>query len=109
MNESAVMIMTTVDSDAQADTLCTVLIEQNLAACIQELPVFSRYRWQGEIQRDREILLLVKTAASIADAAMQAIERHHDYDVPEILVVPVTAGLPAYLQWLVTETGTGGA
>ncbi|MDZ7668154.1 MAG: divalent-cation tolerance protein CutA [Gammaproteobacteria bacterium] len=108
MSDSAVMIMTTVDSESQADTVCRALIEQNLAACIQELPVSSRYRWQGEIQRDREILLLVKTAADVAGAAMQAIERLHDYEVPEILAVPVTAGLPAYLQWLVTETRTGG-
>ncbi len=108
MSDSAVMIMTTVDSEAQADTLCSVLLEQHLAACIQELPVTSRYRWQGEIQRDRETLLLVKTAAGAADAAVQVIERHHDYEVPEILVVPVTGGLPAYLQWLMTQTRTDG-
>lgn len=108
MSERGVVIMTTVESPSQAETICNVLLEQRLAACIQEMPITSRYRWQGEVQRDAEILLLVKTSASAADAAMHVIETYHDYDTPEIIALPVTGGLPAYLQWLDDETRSDG-
>lgn len=75
-----------------------------MVVCIQEIPVASRYRWEGEVQRDEEVLLLVKTSMGAADAAMQVIEHCHDYDTPEIVVLPITGGLPACLQWLEDET-----
>jgi periplasmic divalent cation tolerance protein len=109
MSERAVMIMTTVDSDEQTETLCQVLLEEHLAACIQALPIVSRYRWEGEVQRDSETLLMVKTSASAVDAAMRVIETYHDYDTPEIVVLPITAGLPAYLDWVEEESRAGGA
>lgn len=104
MEQRATLIMTTVASEAEADAVCTPLLEQRLAACIQEIPITSRYRWQGRIQRDGEILLLVKTSAGAADEAMRTIEHHHAYDVPEIVVLPLTGGLPAYLEWMAEET-----
>lgn len=104
MEPRATLIMTTVATRDQADALCTRLLEQRLAACIQEIPMTSRYRWQGEVQRDAEILLLVKTSAGAARRAMEAIEANHEYDVPEIVALPVTDGLPAYLAWLGDET-----
>lgn len=104
MSDEAVMLMTTVENADQAESLAAVLLEERLAACIQELPITSRYRWQGELQRDSEVLLLIKTSANAADAAVHVIERHHDYDTPEIVAVPITAGLPAYLQWIHDET-----
>jgi len=109
MSERAVMIMTTVDSDGQMETLCRVLLEEHLAACIQTLPIVSRYRWEGQVQRDAETLLMVKTAASAVDATMRVIETYHDYDTPEIVVLPITAGLPAYLDWVEAETRADGA
>lgn len=109
MSERAVMIMTTVDSDEQTETLCQVLLEEHLAACIQTLPVVSRYRWEGEVQRDAETLLMVKTSAGAVDAAMRVIETYHDYDTPEIVVLPITAGLPAYLDWVEEESRADGA
>lgn len=104
MTERAVVVMTTVDSAALAETLAERLLEDRLAGCIQELPIASRYRWEGAMQRDEEILLLVKTSEAAAAAAMRCIEKHHSYEVPEILVIPVTDGLPAYLRWLTRES-----
>jgi len=109
MSERAVMIMTTVDSDEQMETLCRVLLEERLAASILTLPIVSRYRWEGQVQRDAETLLMVKTAASAVDATMRVIETYHDYDTPEIVVLPITAGLPAYLDWVEAETRADGA
>ena len=103
MNDSGTLVMTTVDSEELARTLATRLLEKRLAACVQEVRIDSHYRWDGELRYEPEILLLVKTSAETAPAAMRLIEDIHSYEVPEIIALPVTAGLPAYLQWLAEE------
>jgi periplasmic divalent cation tolerance protein len=105
MSEKGVLLMTTVNDGAQARSLAARLIEDRLAACVQEIPIHSHYRWEGKLQRSSEILLLVKTSTAAADAAMQSIEKNHEYEVPEIIALPIAGGLPAYLKWLVEETG----
>lgn len=105
MNAKATLIMTTVDSDALAADIGRRLVEQKLAACVQEVRIQSRYRWEGEVRCDPEILLLVKTSTAAADDAMRVIRDHHSYDLPEIVALPITAGLPGYLQWLDSEAG----
>lgn len=102
--DAGAVIMTTVDSEELAASLAAVLLERRLAACVQQLEITSRYRWEGAVQCDAEILLLVKTSAAAAEAAVRAIEENHSYDVPEILVLPATGGLPAYLDWIAAET-----
>jgi periplasmic divalent cation tolerance protein len=104
MSAQAVVVMTTVDSEGLARTLGEKLLEARLAACVQEIRISSRYRWEGALQCDAEILLLIKTSTASAAAAMRCVERHHSYEVPEILAIPVTDGLPAYLQWLARES-----
>jgi periplasmic divalent cation tolerance protein len=103
MRETGMLIMTTVDSDDAAAALASSLLERRLAACVQEVRINSRYRWQGELRYDAEILLLVKTSKQAAEAAMDLIRDIHNYEVPEIIAVPIDAGLPAYLQWLTAE------
>lgn len=100
------MLMTAVDSEAAAQTLAQGLVEAQLAACVQVLPVQSFYVWQGQSRRDAEYLLLVKTRVALAPALETFVRAHHSYDVPELLLVPVTAGSAAYLQWL--RAGTMG-
>jgi periplasmic divalent cation tolerance protein len=102
------LIMTTVDSDELAAALAARLLDERLAACVQEIPIKSHYRWGGSIRRDPEILLLVKTSNAAADAAMQLIRTTHSYELPEIIALPVTAGLPAYLEWLAAEADGAG-
>jgi periplasmic divalent cation tolerance protein len=99
----AMLIMTTVDGDDAAARLATRLIEQQQAACVQQVEIRSRYRWQGEARCEGEILLLVKTSAMAAAAAMETIQAHHPYDVPEIIALPIVAGSAAYLEWLARE------
>jgi periplasmic divalent cation tolerance protein len=101
-------VVTTTDSRAAADGLARGAVEARLAACAQVLgPITSSYRWEGTIATEEEWQVLLKTTA----AAYPALERHlreaHTYDVPEILCLPVTAGSPAYLEWLDTEVGSG--
>jgi periplasmic divalent cation tolerance protein len=90
---------------AEADQIAEALVQQRLAACVQILPMQSRYRWQGEVVRDNEILLLVKTRADLYPALEAAVLKLHSYQTPEIIQVPVLAGLPAYLDWLRENTG----
>ena len=103
MKDKATLLMTTVDSDDLAKTVATRLLEKRLAACVQEIRINSHYRWDGELRCEPEVLLLVKTSPGAAAAAMRLIEDIHSYEVPEIIALPVTAGPPAYLQWLTGE------
>jgi periplasmic divalent cation tolerance protein len=107
MNSKAVLIMTTVDNEELASTISTRLVEQKLAACVQEINIRSRYRWDDEVRCDPEILLLVKTSAAVANAAMRSIQENHNFEVPEIIAVPITGGSPDYLKWIAREADGG--
>jgi periplasmic divalent cation tolerance protein len=99
-----VTIMTTVAQAEDAARIAEMLLRDKLAACVQEMTIRSRYRWNDQIQCDPEILLLVKTAADRAEAALSAIRRIHPYDLPEILVLPVAGGLAEYMDWIDAQT-----
>ena len=84
-----------------ADNLAAALVSGGLAACVNILPgVESVYRWHGEIERDREILLLIKSDAAHFGALKDTISSLHPYEVPEIIAVPVEAGHQPYLEWI---------
>jgi len=80
------------------------LLEKNLAACVNIIPVRSLYRWKGECCDDEEHLLTIKTRRGLADAVIAALRAVHPYEVPEIVVLPVIAGHPPYLAWVYGET-----
>jgi periplasmic divalent cation tolerance protein len=107
VNAKGTVIMTTVADEETAARLATRLIERREAACVQQVAIGSRYRWEGAVRCDPEILLLVKTSTAAAPAAMRTIEENHPYEVPEIVALPITNGLPAYLAWLDEETRAG--
>ncbi|MGD8235180.1 MAG: divalent-cation tolerance protein CutA [Chromatiales bacterium] len=84
-----------------AGKLATELVERGLAACVNILPgVESVYRWQDKIERDDEILLLIKSDTAHFSALEDTISTLHPYEVPEILAVPVEAGHQPYLEWI---------
>lgn len=81
------------------------LVERRLAACVAMLPgMVSVYRWQGEIEEAGEVVMLAKTRAALAEAAMAAIAARHPYAVPALLVLPVAAAARAYGAWIAAET-----
>ena len=81
------------------------LVAGRLAACVNIVPgVQSIYAWQGTVQQDQECLLYIKTRAERYAALEEALRRHHPYELPEIVAVPVDSGLPGYLHWVVQET-----
>ena len=108
MTTKAILIMTTVDSEDAAARVASALVERREAACVQQVDIRSRYRWEGEVKCDPEILLLVKTSTEASEAAMRTIRENHGYDVPEIIALPVTDGLPAYLDWIADSTPGNG-
>ncbi len=103
----ATVLLTTAPDRAAAQALAHALVERRLAACVQLCPIDSVYRWEGQVRAEPEVLLLVKTRADLAGAVQRALAAAHPYAVPEILVLPVSSGLPAYLAWIAAETGEG--
>ena len=103
MNDVPVIILSTA-GEMEAKGIAQALVMQHLAACVIIIPVESVYRWKGELCEDREHLLIIKTVPSNADAVMHEIRNLHSYELPEMIVLPVTGGYPPYLQWLTDET-----
>ncbi|MBP0603269.1 divalent-cation tolerance protein CutA [Aeromonas sanarellii] len=101
----AILVLCTCPDEASADRLCERLLDQRLAACISQLPgLTSVYRWQGKIERAREIQLIIKSRADLFEPLRQCILAHHPYEVPEILALPASQGHQPYLDWLREET-----
>lgn len=102
------LVITNLPDRASAETLADQIIEQRLAACVNLLaPCDSIYRWKGEVQRETEHPLLIKTALDRYAELETLIRAKHPYELPEIIAVPIAQGLPAYLQWLESETRAG--
>ncbi len=100
----AVVVLTTAPDLKTVERIARVLLENKVAACVSIREGFvSRYRWNGKVERSKEALLLVKTAAKCFRRVQRAIEKMHPYEVPEILALPVTAGSRKYLTWLTTS------
>ena len=98
--EAIVVFITTPNKD-EASRLAEMLVESHLAGCVQILPgIESVYRWQGQIERQEEVLLIAKTLKSRFSDLETEVRAIHSYETPEIVAVPLTAGSPAYLEWL---------
>ena len=101
----AVLVFCTCPDEPTAERIAAALVEQRLAACVNRIPgVVSTYRWKGEVQRDSECLLLIKTTIEHFDALRERIVALHPYELPEIVAVDIARGLPPYLDWIASET-----
>lgn len=106
--EQVLLVLSNMPDEASAHALARKLVEQRVAACVNILPpVRSVYRWQGAIEEAGEVTLLMKTTRLRYPELEAAIRNEHPYEVPEIIAVPVVAGLPAYLNWVEEETTKG--
>jgi len=95
------LISTTTDNSEEAEKICNLLVEQRLAACVQKVgPIRSTYLWRDAVERTEECLLLIKTREALFERVKELIRTNHSYDVPEILMVPITGGSEDYLEWL---------
>lgn len=98
------VVTTALGTEAEAEALASALVEAGLAACVQVTHVRSVYRWQGEIRREPEWVLLVKTRSALFPQIESLIRDRHSYELPEILQLPVSGGSPDYLKWLLEAT-----
>jgi periplasmic divalent cation tolerance protein len=98
------LVLNTCPDEAVAESIAEVLVSQKLAACVNILPkIRSIYAWKGNIERDNEVLLLIKTRKEQFQALEQTIVQLHPYELPEIIGVSVETGLKDYLNWIDTS------
>ena len=103
--ERAVFVYTTYPSIVEAETAGRTLVERRLCACVNILPgMVSLYWWQGKIDRGDEVVMIIKTRASLAEAVRAAVRQMHSYTTPAILVLPIESVDPDYHAWIVNET-----
>ena len=99
------LVLTTVADRAAGTALAQVLLERRLAACVNVgAPVDSLYHWRGRIETGTEVPLTIKTRAALYPKVEAAIRELHDYELPEIVAVPITHGYAPYIGWLADET-----
>jgi len=99
-SEPIVVLMTAANGE-EATRLAEMLVGAHLAACVQILPEMeSVYRWQGQVERQSEVLLIAKTTREKFDELEREVRALHSYDTPEIIAVPVITGSAPYLDWL---------
>ena len=96
-----IVVLCTAPEDDTAGRIARALVAEGLAACVNRLPgVVSNFRWEGRVEEEREMLLLIKsTAARLAELSAR-IRALHPYELPEIVAVPVSGGLEPYLDWV---------
>lgn len=101
----AVLIYTTFPTVEAAEATGRSLVEARLVACANILPgMVSLYEWKGALQRDQEVVMILKTAAARHSAVVAAVAAHHPYEIPAVLAFAVCEGHPAYLAWIGSQT-----
>jgi periplasmic divalent cation tolerance protein len=101
VSTDVLVILCTCPDAAAAGAIAETLVREGLAACVNTVPgIASVYLWQGQIQRDAEVLLLIKSTQGRLAQLTERLREIHPYELPEIVALPVGGGLPDYLQWV---------
>lgn len=100
----ALVVLVTTAGDEEAESLARTLLDQRLIACANVIPhLHSLFRWEGQLQRADESLLIVKTTPEMLEELVETVKRHHSYQIPEVIALPVAGGSGDYLSWLAAE------
>jgi periplasmic divalent cation tolerance protein len=103
------LVLTQLPNRESAESLARRLLDERLAACVNILPPCrSVYRWRNAVETADEVPFLVKTTEARYAKVQAAIRAAHPYELPEIVALPVAAGLPDYLAWVAAETRDDG-
>ncbi|MCU0808218.1 MAG: divalent-cation tolerance protein CutA [Candidatus Contendobacter sp.] len=106
MSLSPLIILCTCPDLATAERIAETVVGERLAACVNIVPgLTSIYYWEGQIQRDAELLLLIKTRQEVYPLLEARIRQLHPYQIPEIIALPIQTGAAAYLDWIADNTG----
>ena len=101
-----IIVFITAPNEKEAAAISQTIVGERLAACINIIPsVRSIYRWQGRVEDEQEVLMIVKTKKSLFERLQERVKELHSYAVPEIIGLPVIEGSKQYLEWLGQETG----
>lgn len=100
MTNSYAVVLTTAKSLEDARQIAQKVLSERLVSCAQLLPINSLYTWKGEVVEEGEVLLLLKTRQELYAELERAIVSVHSYETPEIVLLPIIQGLPAYLDWI---------
>ena len=104
-HQRAVFVYTTYPSIVEAEAAGRALVERRLAACVNILPgMVSLYWWEGKVERGDEVVMIIKTRATLAGAVRAAVKSMHSYTTPAVLVLPIENVDPDYHAWLMAET-----
>jgi len=99
-----VVVFVTAGSQEEAQSIADTLLERRKAACVNIVPgVRSHFRWEGKLETDQEVLLIIKTRASLVDELVDLVKSIHSYEVPEVIALPVVGGNQDYLEWVDEE------
>ncbi|MFN2349800.1 MAG: divalent-cation tolerance protein CutA [Thioalkalivibrio sp.] len=99
------LVFTTLPDQESAANIASALVERRLAACVNILPAgTSIYEWQGEIHQDTEHVLIIKSSEACFSQLQGTLRELHPYDLPEIVAVPISHGLPDYINWIKEST-----
>ena len=110
MKSNHLVVFSTAPDMEVAEALAEHLVNERLAACVNLVGgVRSVYRWQGEVHRDPEVLLIVKTDQQRLEPLISTLEDRHPYDCPEIIAIPIVGGSAGYLDWLTNSLPTDSA
>ncbi len=108
-DDRAVLVYTTYPAIVEAEAAGRTLVERRLSACVNILPgMVSLYRWQGAIERGDEVVMIIKTRATLIERVRTAVKQMHSYTTPAILVIPVDQVDPDYNAWIMAETAGEG-
>ena len=99
------IIISTFPNKDSAKAVAELLVESRLAACVQLLPIESIYIWQDKVCDENEVMLLIKSKTEQFDKISAVIRENHTYEVPEIIKILITDGLPEYLKWIEDTSG----
>ena len=105
MTTGTLILLCTCPNDEIAAGLARTLVEENLAACVSRVAnVASVYKWEGVVQEDAEIQLIIKTSDTACDRLIARLTDLHPYELPEVITVPIVAGHEPYLDWIKKTT-----
>ncbi|MFO7602631.1 MAG: divalent-cation tolerance protein CutA [Gammaproteobacteria bacterium] len=101
MTVEALLVYCTCPDDETTSPLAELLVSKQLAACVNIITgIQSVYAWQGKVETSDEALLLIKTTTVAYDELETLLREQHPYELPEIVAVPFSRGLPDYLEWI---------
>ena len=99
------LVYSTIDDIIDARKIANILVEEQIAACVNIIPsVESVYKWKGKVETNNEIIILAKTTDENVKKTIKRIQELHNYELPDIVVIPIIGGLKDYLDYINRET-----